>query len=140
MGAVAMDVFAPGKTYKCRIRIAKHGRFNIGLGMASQNIVRSNKFKYTDWSKPGHGNYVNFSNGDIISHSDETMNRKSEACRFKESDVVEMEFDMAVMALRFCCNGQQSSFTVVSPQKGDRYRFVVYSPNIGDTVELLRSE
>jgi hypothetical protein len=76
MGATALDVSIPGRIYRCKIKVANGTGIYIALGVASQNIIRANKFKYTDWFKLGHGDYLNFSHGFTYSHSDEAVNNK----------------------------------------------------------------
>jgi hypothetical protein len=139
MGATALDTSAPGRTYRCRVKVIKM-TYNICLGVASQNILRANNFEPIDYTKLGHGEYTNCSNGYTYSHYDATVNHKQVIFKFIEGDIVEMEFDTTTMVLLLRCNGQQSNFTIAPPQKNDCYRFVAYLVEIGDTVELLGSE
>jgi hypothetical protein len=45
MGATALDASAPGRIYRCRVKVIKWGDYaELGLGMMSQNIGRANKF------------------------------------------------------------------------------------------------
>jgi hypothetical protein len=116
------------------------GQYSTYLGVALQNILRVNKFKVANWITLGHGNYVNARNGWTYSHSDAAVNNEQGTLKFKDGDVVEMEFDTTEMVLRFHCNGQQDSLTVAPLQKGDCYRFVAYLSDLKNTVELMRSE
>jgi hypothetical protein len=124
MGATALDASAPGRINRCRVRIGTLNRF-MCLGVASQNTIRDNNFKPLNGAKLGHGEYTNGSNGNTYSHSDVTINFKPGTLTFKEDDSVEMEFDAMALVLHLRCNGQQSSLTVIAPQKDDCYRFVV---------------
>jgi hypothetical protein len=140
MGATVLDASELGITYRCRIRIIKKKQYNIALGVASQNTLRINKFQIPSLSQLGHGNYINFSHGVTFSHTDATMNYKNGPLTFKESEVVEMEFDTMAMVLHLRGKEKHNSFAVAPLPKDDCYRFVVYLSDIGDTVELLRSE
>jgi hypothetical protein len=44
MGATALDISAPGRTYRCRVRVGKKGEYSIYLGITLQNIARADKF------------------------------------------------------------------------------------------------
>jgi hypothetical protein len=62
MGATALDTSAPGRSYRCRIRIAEMNT-GIFLGVTSQNILRANNFVPIDGTKLGHGQYINGNDG-----------------------------------------------------------------------------
>jgi hypothetical protein len=131
MGVTVLDLSALGRTYRCRIKVAKKGQPSIGVGVASQQTLSANKFQQADWSKLGHGNYINFSHGTTLSDTDTIVNNKKGTLSFRQGDVIEMDFDTTTMALSIRCNGQQSGFAVAPPQKEDCYRFVAYLFDIG---------
>lgn len=116
----------------------KVDKFQAGvvIGMCQIRQAQSNRFQQWAWRTGGHGHYCVFSNGLVVSHSEDNTNWKREYLHFAAGDVLHFRYDPKEGKLSINKADQYCEMNI-EKNKGQKYAVCAYLKDINDSLSFI---